>query len=295
MPPYSLASSHDEGPLGPLALSLSGSPRNRYLIFAKEVTVMAVPTDPVRVETNLDPQISQPKWGVPPQPVTRRGWTGWRIASLVAGSLVFLASLAFLVGGGVATWADNTQRDGAGYLTTSAHSFTTASYGLSSEGIDLGSGVGRLTPSNYLGTVRVRVTPLNLKAPVFVGIGSQSAVDRYLAGVSHETVTNWPEGKTANQVHAGGQPAAVPASASIWAAQSSGTGTQSLTWRSTSGSWTVLVMNADASRGLSVRADVGATVPDLGWFAGGLLAAGGVLLVIAGVLIVAPVIRASRT
>jgi len=256
---------------------------------------MAVPTDPVRVETNLDPQISQPKWGVPPQPVTRRGWTGWRIASLVAGSLVFLASLAFLVGGGVATWADNTQRDGAGYLTTSAHSFTTASYGLSSEGIDLGSGVGRLTPSNYLGTVRVRVTPLNLKAPVFVGIGSQSAVDRYLAGVSHETVTNWPEGKTASHGQAANPPAVRPALVNIWAAHSTGTGTQTLTWQSTSGRWTVVAMNADARPGLSVSADVGATAPNLGWIALGLLAGGGLLLLIAGSLIVVLVIRANRS
>jgi hypothetical protein len=245
---------------------------------------MAVPTYSIPVEADLDP----------PQPLSRRGWTGWRIASLVAGSLVFLASLALLVGGGVATWVDNTQRDSAGYLTTDPHSFTTTTYALTSDGVDLGSGVGAFTPSKYLGTVRVRVTSANPQAPVFVGIGSQSAVNRYLAGVSHQVVTNWPEGRTASHVQAGAQPAVAPAAANIWVAKSRGVGTQRVTWHATSGSWTVLVMNADASRGLSVRADVGATVPDLGWIATGLLAVGGLLLIAAALLIVVPVIRGIR-
>ena len=230
-----------------------------------------------------------------PQPVSRRGWTGWRITSLVIGSLVLLISLALLVGGAVATWADNTQRDAAGYLTTGSHSFTTTSYALTSDGIDLYSSGDVLAPSDYLGTVRVRVTPLSPKPPpVFVGIASQASVDHYLGGVSHEVVTNWPEGTTAYNGQGAAKPAVAPASLNIWAAQSTGTGTQTLKWRPSSGSWTVVVMNADASAGLSVTADVGATVPDLVWIAVGLLAAGGLLLLIAGALIVVTVVRASR-
>jgi hypothetical protein len=208
---------------------------------------------------------------------------------------VFLISLALLAGGGVATWADNTQRDGAGYLTTGAHWFTTTSYALTSDGIDLYSSGDILAPSDYLGTVRVRVTPLSPKRPVFVGIASQSSVDRYLGGVSHEVVTNWPDGSTAYHGQGGARPAVGPVSLNIWAAQTSGAGTQTLRWRPSSGSWTVVVMNVDASRGLSVSADVGATVPDLVWIAVGLLAAGGLLLLIAGALIVVPVVRASRS
>ena len=237
----------------------------------------------------------EPQSGAAPQPVSRRGWTGWRIASLVVGSLAFLISLALLAGGGVATWADNTQRDAAGYLTTGAHSFTTTSYALTSDGIDLYSSGDVLAPSDYLGTVRVRVTPLSPERPVFVGIASQASVDRYLGGVSHEVVTNWPEGGTEYHGPGGARPAVAPGSVHIWAAQTTGTGTQTLRWRPSSGSWTVVVMNADASRGLSVSADVAATVPDLVWIAVGLLATGGLLLLIGGTLIVVPVVRASRS
>ena len=42
---------------------------------------------------------------------SRRRWTGGRIASLVIGSLLALMALGVLAVGGVATWADNTQRD----------------------------------------------------------------------------------------------------------------------------------------------------------------------------------------
>jgi hypothetical protein len=236
-----------------------------------------------------------PEWGPPPQPVGRVGWTGGRIACLVVGSLLFLVSLGLLAGGGTATWADNTQRDAAGYLTTGTHSFTTGSYALTSDGIRLGSGGGVFAPADVLGTVRVRVTPASPRQQVFVGIASQAAVDRYLAGVSHEVVTNWPEGRTAHRAQAGAAPGVAPASLIIWAAQSTGTGTQTLTWQPSHGNWTVVVMNPDASPDLIVSADVGATVPDLGWIAAGLLAGGGLLLFIAGALIVVAVVRASRS
>src|SRR5262249_19350122 len=62
-----------------------------------------------------------------PQAAARpSGWTGGRITALVIGVLLALVSLALLGGGGTALWADTTQRDTAGYLTTSAHEFATA-------------------------------------------------------------------------------------------------------------------------------------------------------------------------
>lgn len=53
-------------------------------------------------------------------------------------------------------------------------------------------------------------------------------------------------------------------------------------------------MNPDGAAGVSVIADVGATVPDLAWIAVILFAIGGVLLLAAIALVVIPVVRASR-
>ena len=224
-------------------------------------------------------------------PVGPTGWTGGRIVALVAGSVLALVSLGALAGGGLATWADNTQRDSAGYLTTGTHSFSTSSYALTSGDIDLGRVV---TPSDILGTVRVRVTPVNPEGAVFVGIAPRSEVQRYLAGVGHEEVTGWANGTVTYRPGHGVAPAGSPTSALRWAVQSSGSGTQVIKWDPRPGNWNVVVMNTDTTPGLAVTADLGATVPDLGWIAAGLLAGGAVVLLVGGALIIVPITRASR-
>jgi hypothetical protein len=61
-----------------------------------------------------------------------------RIVSLVIGSLLALIGIGLLAGGGILGWALATQRDDAGYFTTSNQQFTTDSYALTSDKIDLG-------------------------------------------------------------------------------------------------------------------------------------------------------------
>lgn len=239
----------------------------------------------------------EPDWGEPPRAPRRTGWTAGRITSLVAGSVLFLISLGLLGAGGTATWADNTQRDASGFLTSGSHFFATTSYALASDRIDLGTRADVVTPSDVLGTVRFRVTPTDPGTNLFVGVAPQAAVNRYLAGVDHEVVTDWADGGTSYRSQPGASYSTAPlppGSVPIWAAQSSGTGTRTLTWNPGPGTWTVVVMNADGARGLGVTADIGASVPDLGWIAAGLLAAGTVLLLVAGALVAVPVIRASR-
>src|SRR5215212_8598733 len=49
-----------------------------------------------------------------------------------------------------------------------------------------------------------------------------------------------------------------PAGEDIWSASTSGTGTQSLEWDIEDGDWSAVVMNADGSPGVDVRASAGA-------------------------------------
>jgi hypothetical protein len=230
----------------------------------------------------------------PPTKPGRRGWTAGRVVSLVIGSLLALVSLGVLAGAGFATWATNTQRDAHGYLTSSARNFGTTSYAITSDSIDLGTGTDRFTPGDILGTLRIRATATAPTKAVFVGVAPKARVDQYLAGVGHAVVTDWADSHTRSVLHRGAAPATPPIAAGIWTAHAAGRGTQTLTWRPAGGQWVVVVMNADGSRGVSVKADAGATIPDLGWFAVGLFAIGGVLLALAVVLIVVPIRRASR-
>jgi hypothetical protein len=227
-------------------------------------------------------------------PDRRHGWTTGRIVSVVMGSIVGLTSLGVLAAGGIATWATNTQRDSAGYLTSGTHAYATATRAITSDGIDLGTSTNWITPGDVLGTVRIRATSTNPSQLVFIGIAPQSQAQTYLANVDHVVITDWANDHTRTvTTTGGGAPATPPTNASIWTAQASGTGTQTLAWRPTSGNWVVVVMNADGSAGVSVIADGGATVPDLGWIAAGLIAVGVILLGSAVALIAVPVARAS--
>lgn len=236
-----------------------------------------------------------PPTTTPAAPATeRRGWTTSRVVAVVIGSVLGFVSLGFLAAGGVAAWATNTQRDAAGYLTTSTQTFATSSYAVTSTAIDLGSPSGLVTPGGILGTLRIRATATDPAKGVFLGVAPSAAVQSYLAGVDHLVVNSWGTGGTHNDVASGAAPPTSPADARIWSAQVSGPGTQTLTWRPTDGRWVVVVMNPNAKAGVSVSADEGATIPDLGWIAGGLLAAGAIVVIAAIVLIAVPVTRASR-
>jgi hypothetical protein len=211
-------------------------------------------------------------------------WSAGRIVALVVGSLLVLLSLALLGAGGTGVWADLTQRD-AGYVTTGAHEFSTSGSALATESTHLGSpGVGWLYSPGVLGTVRIRVTPLDSSSPLFAGIGRSADVDRYLAGVNRTVISDFFGDKVESV--AGGAPRSAPGKQRFWVASSAGPGARTLKWDPHAGSWMVVVMNASGRGGVGVRADLGARMPDVLWIAIGLLIAGVVFLAGGGMLAV---------
>lgn len=220
----------------------------------------------------------------------RSGWTGGRIAALVIGALLILVSLSLLGAGATALWAEETRRDTAGYVTTGVHGFASAGSALATEPIELGSpGVGWLYSQVVLGEVRIRVTPSGPGPHLFVGIGPTADVDRYLAGVGHTHIYDFWSGRA--QELRGGTPGSMPGRQGFWVASTSGPGPRTLSWDPANGSWTVVVMNADAAPGIAVRADLGATLPALTWIAVVSLVVGGILAVAGALLIVAALRR----
>jgi hypothetical protein len=210
-------------------------------------------------------------------------WTGRRIAALSIGSLLVLLSLALLAGGGTALWADRTQRDD-GFVTTGFHQFSTSGSALTTETIHLGgSGVGWLYAPGLLGKVRLRVTPVKSGPSMFVGIGRSTDVDRYLAGVNRTVISDfW--GNKVKSVE-GGTARSRPGAQGFWVASSTGSGSQTLVWEPTKGSWRVVVMKANARSGIDVRANLGARMPAALWVAIGLLIGGAIFLAGGGLLI----------
>jgi hypothetical protein len=215
------------------------------------------------------------------------------VTAVVIGAVLVLLALAPLGGGATALWADRTQRDATGYVTTGAHRFSTTGSALVTEPVDLGSpGVDWLYAPLLLDTVRIRVTPARPDSPVFVGIGPTDQVDRYLAGVGHTVISDFWSGSA--EAVGGGSAGSDPAAQGFWVASASGPGTQVVDWQPTNGSWSVVVMRSDGRPGVDVTADLGATMPALPWAAWIGIVVGVALLVGGLLLVVGAVRRAGR-
>ncbi len=203
-----------------------------------------------------------------------------RIVSLVAASVLGLLSLGLLAAAGGLLWA-NSKKDYEGYISTGFDPFQTGTHALATEDLDLdASGTGWLLDQDRYRKVRIRVQPQD-GTPVFVGIARTGDAERYLRGVSHDLVTDldYDPFRADYRELAGSRRPGAPAEERFWAASAQGSGTQALTWDVEHGNWSVVVMNADASRGVDAEVSAGAEVPFLepaGWgvLTGGLLALG---------------------
>jgi hypothetical protein len=234
--------------------------------------------------------------GPPTPPATApssRAWTGGRIAAIVLGILLSLVSFGVTVGGGALLWADLSLRDDAGYVDTGTHTFSTGTYAIATERIELPiNGPWGNAPA-ALGEVRVRVAAAEAGAALFVGIGTFEEVSEFLRGAPHAVTTNSADATLRDVT--GATPLGRPERETFWVASTSGVGAQTLEWQAEGGDWSIVVMNADASRGVAVRASVGATVPALRAIAIGLLAGGGVFLIVSTTIVAIASTRARHT
>jgi hypothetical protein len=206
-----------------------------------------------------------------------------RIVMIVIGALIALVGFGMVVGGAGALVGYGTHRDADGYFRTPSVRLASPTYAIVSDHIDLDTRPG---PSDWLidrgglGTVKLALHPADPTQPVFAGIGPSGDVARYLQGVSRDQIRNIDV--SPNRVRyrriAGETVPAPPGDQTFWATDITTDATTDLTWKVESGDWTVVIMNADASRGVDTNARLGIKV---GWFlpaAIGLLVLGLVLL-----------------
>ena len=144
--------------------------------------------------------------------------------------------------------------------------------------------IGSEVPDWLIGKVRLEAFSTE---PVFVGIGRKSEVDAYLARVSYTRASklDLDPFKVTYTAHAGNAAPDRPADQRFWAASTSGQGTSALTWKIKSGEWSIVVMNADGSPGVSADVTAGAKIPWVIWAGIGLSALGSLLLALAARMI----------
>ena len=221
----------------------------------------------------------------------RSNWTASRVLGLVFASIGGLIGLALLLGGIAVLAAYATERDDDGYFTSDGKRLRSATYAITTQDIDLGVDEVGWAPDAVLGNVRIQVEG---DRPVFVGIGPDDEVDRYLANVAHDELLDVDGDDAELEPRQGGAPRTPPGDRAFWVAKAEGAGSQALTWDAEFGRWTAVVMNADAARGIDVQADVGVKLGWAIWAGLGLVAVG--LLMSAGAVVVILLVgrRASR-
>jgi hypothetical protein len=174
-----------------------------------------------------------------------------KIALAVIGALVGLMAAGFLGGGAGLVWAYNTQRTDDGFFESEAIELDTSAYAITSTEIDLGSQPEDWFPAGRLATVRIETESADSEA-VFVGIGPERDVEAYLGDMERTEVTNiGPSGVTYDTTGRS-EPVALPGDQDFWVASSEGEGQQTITLDLDQGSWMAVIMNADASPGVSV-------------------------------------------
>jgi hypothetical protein len=233
------------------------------------------------ISTDPPTQISAPAAPIavgPPSGSDGRG----RLALLVSGAGAMFLAILLLAGGSAALWGLS-QRDHAGFFTTRSHTISTSTYAMASESLTVGPDMPAWVGDN-LGTVRIQASS---EQPVFVGIGPSADVQDYLAGIQHDTITNFDTDPFTfdSRYRDGTARPSVPTSQGFWQAWSSGPGIQTVRWPVEKGNWSVVVMNADASAHVVAHTQLGASVPGLRWVAGGLLGVGAVILLAGLVLL----------
>jgi hypothetical protein len=207
---------------------------------------------------------------------------------MILGVVLAMIGLPLLLAGGGLAVALAVQTDDDGFFVAPTQQVTTSTAAVTSPVVDLGAaGTDEVWSGSNLATVRIEATSVDGE-PVFVGIGPSSRVDSWLAGVAHDEVTDVAGDPFSYQLtRRDGDPVAAPApdEASFWAASATGSGTQTLDWNLEAGSWTVVVLNADGSPGVSVDLAPGGRFALLAPIAVA-LALFGLVLVVGGALFV---------
>lgn len=181
--------------------------------------------------------------------------------AVVLSSIFGLIGVALLLGGLALIAIHGSERDDDGFYTSGTELVESPGYAVTTDDIDLGAEPTGIAPDEIVSNLRLRAESPDGQA-LFLGVGRTGDVEAYLGGVDRSVATDFGGGEVELEQHAGGRPAGTPADEDIWAAQAEGSGRQTLEWEPQNGSWTAVVMNADAGRGVAADMDAGA---DIGW------------------------------
>ena len=218
---------------------------------------------------------------VSPEPAQR--WSAGRVIAVVIGSILALVAVAVFALGAAGVIFDQVQRDADGFLMSPTERFSTGTYAIVSESIDVDVDTPDWVVDELIGKVRIRGES---DEPLFLGVAPAADANPYLRGVGHAVVTGFtlhPDYST----KPGAAPSSAPGEQAFWVASASGAGEQVLDWEVEDGDWVIAAMNQDGSRGIDADLSIGAELDWVLWLGIGFLAAGVLLGALAAAIIYA--------
>jgi hypothetical protein len=192
--------------------------------------------------------------------------TGPKVVALVFGVLGIMVGVALIAGATVILTED---RDDDGFFVSSEYTFERSSHAIVSEDADILTDGPSWVIDRLTDPVHLRIQGRNTDGQgLFIGLAATSDVDGYLAGVAHHEITGLDidDGSITNAdyvSHEGSAAPSAPGSQTFWDLSTEGTGLQTLDWSLEPGNWTVVVMNTDASAGVSADLAFGAKISNI--------------------------------
>lgn len=181
-----------------------------------------------------------------------------RVIALVIGSFLSLVAFGMLFGAGAIGVATAIERDDDGYFDVRLDRLESDTVAVVSDDITLSSGSDGPEWLFDLLDVEIRISASNARSnDTFVGVAPTRDVDAYLADAAHDVVVEIDGHTAVLALRDGGDDLEPPDEQDFWSESSSGAGTQVVEWDVKGGNWTIVVMNADASAGISADVEVG--------------------------------------
>jgi len=211
----------------------------------------------------------------------------FRILLGLIGIVGLVVATSLLFGGGSLLLLDATLTDEGGF-------FNSVPFDVEVDGYAVVAGPAEidLTPDvpvdlGEIATLRIHAVQKDPMGGIFVGIADAADVDAYLGGVPHAIIEDLDEESFSltYRVDASEESPGPPGEQAFWISSTVGPGAQVLEWEIETGDVSFVVMNADATDGISFEAVVGARIPLIRPVGTGLLIGGGVALAVGTLLL----------
>lgn len=183
-----------------------------------------------------------------------------RVFSLIVGCLLLLPGIGMVAGGGAMAIGYGVARNDDGYFEIGLDRLQTPTAAIRSEDVDFFADPG--SPNWIVDALdvglQVRAEAVDPGTDLFVGVADRRDVEGYLDGTAHDEVVELRDQGVPDYERHGGVPRAVapPVDQDFWVETAVGEDA-SLEWDVESGTWAIVLMNADGSRGVSADIDVG--------------------------------------